>query len=229
MEKKNEPVYITPDEKADSYIPTENSIANDLNSLTERERECKIESFTGEVKKICSFLESRGIIKNLENVKDCHDEMENGAGESIDGVPNNKPKYYWWHINIEYASSTDGCLEATQLLRGTKLPGDFSTDAKKTANVLAQLQRLNTILSRIKVCYDISADTGIAFETVLTLYRVEGDMNYAPSLDAVYKGIPTGFTEVNSSLNPRPDLSTMIMLFSEEKYMDYKKSAVELY
>jgi hypothetical protein len=229
MEKENKTFFITPDEKADSYIPTESSIANDLNSLTEKERECKIEAFAGEVKKVWSFLESRGILKKLEKVIDYHKEVENGAGKPIEGVPNNKPKYYWWHINIEYTSLTDGCLAATQIVRGVKLPGDFSKDAKKSANILAQLQRLNTVLNRIKVCYDISADTGIALETVLTLYRVEGDMNYAPSLEAVYKGIPTGFSEVNSSLNPRPDLSTMIMLFSEEKYTDFKKRSRELY
>lgn len=224
MKKENEPAYITPEENADSYIPTEDSIANDLNTLTERERKNKVEVFFKDVKNVWTYLQSKGILEKLESVKRCHDEMDNGIVKPIEGVPNNKPKYYWWHINIEYASSTDGCLEATQLLRGAKLPGDFSTDGKKAANILAQLQRLNTILSRIKVCYDISVDTGITLETVLTLYRVEGDMNYAPSLETVYKGIPTGFSEANSSLNPRPDLSTMIMLFSEEKYEAFKRS-----
>jgi hypothetical protein len=50
-------------------------------------------------------------------------------------------------------------------------------------------------------------------------------MNYAPSSEGVYKGIPTGFSEANSSLNPRPDLSTMIMLFSEEKYEAFRKDS----
>lgn len=212
-------IDLSPDENAESYITTQNTLAHELDSLSNEERESKIIDFLEVVKSSWNSLKSKGVLDKLDKVEYYHNEMDKSPVKPIHGMPNNKPKFYWWHLNIEYDDETHGCLTGTQLIRGEKTPKDFADNGKNAANALAQLQRLNTILGRVNVCYDVAADTGIDIATVFAIYRVEGDMNFPPSLESVLHGIPTGINDATSSLNPRPDVSTSVMLVSESKYL----------
>lgn len=216
---------IAPYGEPDSYLPNVKDLKSKMSVLMPSQRIAFIMPILDEVKKNYNKAKLTGLITILEKVRTEERKMRNSKNKPIPGLDEStsRPKAFRERLMID-ADHTNRNIErdtetklGLQLVLGIKTVELISNTPDNIVSAIMSLRRLNDVLIRVLSSQDAAQATGTPLSSVLSMYRVEGDMNVPPSYDSIIKEIPPSIIDARTHLNPTPEISRLVWLADSDK------------
>ena len=184
-----------------------------------------LSTYLAEVRANWTALDSRGLIGKLEHARTVTPAVAHTPGVLTGGlrVESQLEEY----LLLDNRSGGDPLAEETrrtlvgyEMLKGTRALSSVTDTTNHAIEALMNLRRLNDVLLRARIALKVADEIGVPAAQVLAMHRVEGNLNVPPSAASTHGGIPSGtkdYSPTQTSLNLRPDLGYLIMVFSQAK------------
>jgi len=197
------------------YLPTQRTLAVRLTGLGRLARRAEVEAVRLQVLARWDDATADVLVDLLEPIW----AVERAARAAAPAVPGDLPvedgvtvpKILCFDLSLK---ASNGPALGLALVTGKLIAAQVDANGRLAAGAVLGLRRLDDVLRRLQAADLCAQATGAELAMVLALYRTEGALAMPPSTASIAAGLPSGTTGAKTRLEPRPDISHLVVLIN---------------